>query len=48
MAAAWRGKPWRLAALAFFIIGGLGAATVLVSKLANMALFLLSSQTWSL
>jgi uncharacterized protein YjbI with pentapeptide repeats len=41
MAAAWSRRPWRLAALAFYILGGLGAAIVLASKLTNVAIFLL-------
>jgi uncharacterized protein YjbI with pentapeptide repeats len=48
MAAAWSGKPWRLAALAFYILGGFGAAIVLGSKLVNVAMFIVSNQTWSL
>jgi hypothetical protein len=34
--------------LAFYILGGFGAAVVLGSKLANVAMFIVSNQTWSL
>ena len=48
MAAAWSRKPWRLAALAFYILDGFGAAIVLASKLANVVMFIVSNLTWSL
>jgi hypothetical protein len=48
MGPAWSRKPWRLAALALYILGRFGAGIVLVTKLANVAMFILSTQTWSL
>jgi uncharacterized protein YjbI with pentapeptide repeats len=48
MGPAWGRKRWRLAALAFYVLGGFGAGIVLVTKLANVAMFILCSQTWSL
>jgi len=47
LAAAWTSRTWRVAALVFYIAGGMGAVFVLVSKLANVAKFLLSDQSWS-
>jgi hypothetical protein len=47
MADAWRRRKLRLAASILYIIGGTGAAIVLVSKLANVAQFLLSNKGWS-
>jgi hypothetical protein len=44
LADAWRRRPLRVASLAFYIVGGLGALGVLGSKLANVAEFLLSNQ----
>ena len=45
MGPAWSRKPRRLAALAFYILGGFGAGIVLITKLANVAMFILSIQT---
>jgi uncharacterized protein YjbI with pentapeptide repeats len=47
LADAWRGRVWRVAAFVFYFIGGAGAAIVLVSKLVNVARFLLGNQAWS-
>jgi hypothetical protein len=48
MADAWRGMPLRVAALALYLGGGIGAGIVLLSKLVGVAKFLLSSNAWSL
>jgi uncharacterized protein YjbI with pentapeptide repeats len=44
LADAWRRRPLRVAALAFYIVGGMGALGVLGSKLVNVAEFLLKNQ----
>ena len=48
MADAWRRRPLRVTALIFYIVGGIGAAIVLGSKLVGVAMFLLSNQRWAL
>lgn len=48
LAAAWTRRTLRLIALALYITGGTGAGIVLVSKLVNVARFLLAPNPWSL
>jgi hypothetical protein len=44
---AWRRRRLRVATLAFYSLGGLGAAIVLLSKLASVTAYLLKNQAWS-
>jgi hypothetical protein len=41
-------RPLRVTALIFYIVGGIGAAIVLGSKLVGVVMFLLSNQRWAL